>query len=77
MCSSDLGGASLSDWSRRDEAWVFTMKIPSGDSHELFFTSTTTPRGNLVVLLDRLDVNRKETTSQFLQEFFRQVKDKT
>ncbi len=69
-------GASMSSWRREDENWVFTMEAPSGDSHELFFMSTTTPRGNLVVLLDRLDVNGKETSQQFLQEFFRQVKDK-
>ena len=73
---AEEGGASLSSWNRRDEDWVFTMDTPGGDSHELFFTSTTTPRGNLVVQLDRLNVNKKETTSQFLQEFFRQVKDK-
>lgn len=73
---AEEGGASLSSWNRRDEAWVFTMQTPNGDSHELFFNSTTTPRGNLVVLLDRLDVNKKKTTPQFLQEFFRQVKDK-
>jgi len=73
---AEEGGASLSSWARRDEAWVFTMKMPGGDSHGLFFTSTTTPKGNLVVLLDRLDVNEKETSPQFLQEFFRQVKDK-
>ncbi len=45
------------------------MEVPGGDSHELYFTSTTTPKGNLVVLLDRLDVNGKKTTPQFLQEF--------
>jgi len=73
---AEEGGASQSNWRREDENWVFTMEVPGGDSHELFFMSTTTPRGNLVVLLDRLDVNRKETSQQFLQEFFRQVKDK-
>ncbi len=73
---AEEGSASLSNWHRSDDAWVFTMEVPGGDSHELYFTSTTTPKGNLVVLLDRLDVNGKKTTPQFLQEFFRQVKDK-
>lgn len=73
---AEEGGASLSNWQRSDDDWVFTMEVPGGDSHALFFSSTTTPRGNLVVLLDRLDVNKKQTTPQFLQEFFRQVKDK-
>lgn len=63
-------------WTRRDEAWIFTMTAPDGDTHALHFTATTTPRGNLVVLLDRLDVNDTRTSPQFLQEFFRQVKDK-
>jgi len=73
---AEEGGTILSNWKRRDDAWIFFMETPGGDSHELHFTSTTTPRGNLVVLLDRLDVNQKATTPQFLQEFFRQVKDK-
>ena len=73
---AEEGGASLSSWRRDDDIWIFTMDVPGGDSHELLFTTTTTPRGNLVVLLDRLDVNKKQTSSQFLQEFFRQVKDK-
>lgn len=69
-------GASLSRWRRAGKNWVFVMDMPGGNSHELYFVSTTTPRGNLVVLLERLDVDGKETSSQFLQEFFRQVKDK-
>ncbi len=73
---AEEGGASLSSWHNDDDVWVFTMDVPGGDSHELFFSTTTTPRGNLVVLLDRLDVNKKETSTQFLQEFFRQIKDK-
>ena len=73
---AEESGSSLSHWDRRGDAWVFTMKTPDSDSHELFFSSTTTPKGNLVVLLDRLDVNQKKTSTQFLQEFFRQVKDK-
>jgi DNA-binding transcriptional MerR regulator len=63
-------------WTREGDAWVFVMAGPDGDSHALHFVSTTTPRGNLVVLLERLDVNGSPTSSQFLQEFFRQVKDK-
>jgi len=73
---AEEGGVSLSSWRREDDSWVFTMDVPGGDTHDLYFLSTTTPRGNLVVLLDRLDVNNKETSRQFLQEFFRQVKDK-
>ncbi|MCJ2165132.1 MULTISPECIES: MerR family transcriptional regulator [unclassified Pseudodesulfovibrio] len=69
-------GASVTAWTRKDDAWVFTMDAPGGDTHALHFSSTTTPRGNLVVLLGRLDVNGTQTTPQFLQEFFRQVKDK-
>jgi DNA-binding transcriptional MerR regulator len=63
-------------WTRQDDAWVFSMAGPDGDTHALHFVSTTTPRGNLVVLLERLDVNGSPTSPQFLQEFFRQVKDK-
>ncbi len=73
---AEEGGASLSSWHRDEDTWIFTMQIPGGDSHQLHFVSTTTPRGNLVVLLDRLDVNGEQTTPHFLQEFFRQVKDK-
>ncbi len=69
-------GASLSHWRRGGDDWIYVMDMPGGNSHELYFVSTTTPRGNLVVLLDRLDVDGKETSSPFLQEFFRQVKDK-
>jgi DNA-binding transcriptional MerR regulator len=73
---AEEGGVTMSHWKHKDDVWVFFMEIPGGDSHELHFTSTTTPKGNLVVLLNRLDVNQKQTTPQFLQEFFRQVKDK-
>jgi DNA-binding transcriptional MerR regulator len=73
---SEEVGASRSSWRQDNSHWVYTMDAPGGDSHELFFASTTTPRGNLVALLDRLDVNNKQTSPQFLQEFFRQIKDK-
>ena len=62
-------------WKRRDDAWIFTMAAPDGDSHALYFVSTTTPRGNLVVLLNQLDINGTPSSPQFLQEFFRRVKD--
>ncbi|WP_207263775.1 MerR family transcriptional regulator [Desulfovibrio sp. Huiquan2017] len=67
---------TASRWTRQDDTWIFTMTAPGGDTHDLHFISTTTPRGNLVVLLERLDVNDTRTSPQFLQEFFRQVKDK-
>ncbi|MUM77560.1 MerR family transcriptional regulator [Pseudodesulfovibrio sp. F-1] len=73
---AEESGASLSDWHRDEDTWIFTMQTPGGDAHALHFVSTTTPRGNLVVLLDRLDVNGEQTSPRFLQEFFRQVKDK-
>lgn len=73
---AEEGGVSLSSWHREEDDWKFSMQTPGGDTHDLFFDSTTTPRGNLVVLFHRLDVNGKKTSSQFLQEFFRQVKDK-
>jgi DNA-binding transcriptional MerR regulator len=63
-------------WIRQGEAWVFSMAAPDGETQALHFVSTTTPRGNLVVLLKQLDINGAPTSSQFLQEFFRQVKDK-
>ena len=69
-------GASLSRWEREGDGWIFVMDMPGGNSHALHFVATTTPRGNQVVLLERLDVDGAETSSQFLQEFFRQVKDK-
>lgn len=73
---AEESGASLSAWRAANAHWVFTMDTSSGESHALHFTSTTTPRGNRVALLDRLDVNDKRTSPQFLQEFFRQIKDK-
>jgi DNA-binding transcriptional MerR regulator len=73
---AEESGASLSSWHRDEDTWIFTMQTPGGDAHALHFNSTTTPRGNLVVLLDRLDVNGEQTTPHFLQEFFRQVKDR-
>jgi len=73
---AEEGGASLSRWRREEDSWIFAMQTPGGETHDLHFTSTTTPRGNLVVLLDRLDVNEKETSQLFLEEFFREVKDK-
>jgi DNA-binding transcriptional MerR regulator len=71
---AEEGGASLSNWRRDEDTWIFTMQAAGGDSHQLHFVSTTTPRGNLVVLLDRLDINDEQTSPHFLQEFFRQVK---
>lgn len=73
---AEEGEVSRSNWRQDGEAWIFAMEAPGHDTHELFFRSTTTPRGNLVVLLDRLDVNNERTSPQFLQEFFRQIKDK-
>lgn len=73
---AEESGASLSNWHRDEDTWIFSMQTPGGDAHALHFDSTTTPRGNLVVLLDRLDVNGEQTSPRFLQEFFRQVKDK-
>jgi DNA-binding transcriptional MerR regulator len=73
---AEENGSSLSSWARQGEAWVYTIRSPGRDSHSLHFSTTTTPRGNLVVLFDRLDVNDRQTSPQFLQEFFRQVKDK-
>jgi len=73
---AEEGGASLSNWSQKGDAWIFTMEAPGSDTHALHFRSTTTPRGNLVVLWERLDINGAQTTSQFLQEFFREIKDK-
>ncbi|WP_272698802.1 helix-turn-helix domain-containing protein [Desulfovibrio sp. Fe33] len=64
------------NWTRKENTWIFTVTASDGDTHALHFTSTTTPRGNLVILLDRLDVNHTRTSPEFLQEFFRQVKDK-
>jgi len=73
---AEESGSSLSSWARRGEAWIYTIQSPGRDTHTLHFSTTTTPRGNLVVLFDRLDVNDRQTSPQFLQEFFRQVKDK-
>ena len=69
-------GASLSRWERRGEEWVFVTEVPGGASHACHFLSTTTPRGNSVALLDRLEVDGRQATSRFLQEFFRQIKDR-
>ncbi len=69
-------GLSLTNWERRDRSWVLTMQNANNDRHELFFGGTKTPRGNLVVLFWRLDINGEETTPAFLQEFFREIKDK-
>lgn len=65
-----------SNWERRERSWVYEMEAGNGERHELYFGGTKTPRGNLVVLLWRLDVDGKETTPAFLQEFFRQIKDR-
>lgn len=69
-------GAVLTSWERRDRSWVFIMQNPASEKHELFFGGTKTPRGNLVVLFWRLDVNGEETSASFLEEFFRQIKDR-
>ncbi len=69
-------GASLSSWERRDRSWIFVMRNASGQTHELFFGGTKTPRGNLVVLFWRLDIDGKETSHDFLQEFFKGAKDR-
>lgn len=73
---SEESDESLLSWRQADEDWIFEMKTTGDESHDLYFSSTTTPRGNIVVLFGRLDVNGKRTSQQFLQEFFRQVKDK-
>jgi len=69
-------GASLSRWQAEGGSWVFLTQVPGGSAHTLRFTATTTPRGNGVALLDRLTVEGREATPRFLQEFFRQVKDR-
>lgn len=73
---NEAGNAGRSRWERRDRSWVYEMQAANGERHELFFGGTKTPRGNLVVLLWRLDVDGKETSPAFLQEFFRQIKDR-
>lgn len=73
---NEAGNAGRSSWERRDRSWVYEMQAANGERHELFFGGTKTPRGNLVVLLWRLDVDGKETSPAFLQEFFRQIKDR-
>ncbi|WP_319541395.1 MerR family transcriptional regulator [uncultured Pseudodesulfovibrio sp.] len=73
---AEESGVSQTYWHREGDIWIFVMTSPNGESQALYFSSTTTPRGNLVVLLERLDVNGNEASSQFLQEYFRQVKDK-
>ncbi|BCS89060.1 helix-turn-helix domain-containing protein [Pseudodesulfovibrio sediminis] len=73
---AEQSGDPHTGWMHENDTWIFSMIAAGGDTHALYFTSTTTPRGNLVVQLIRLDVNGTETTPQFLQEFFRQVKDK-
>lgn len=65
-------GLVLVDWREQEGAWVFTMHQRGGPKQDLYFAETTTPKGNLVALLSRLDLNNKETTQAFLQEFFRQ-----
>lgn len=69
-------GATLSSWERRDRSWTFVMQNAAGRKHELYFGGTKTPRGNLVVLFWRLDIDGTETTPDFLQEFFKGVKDR-
>nr|WP_321260031.1 MerR family transcriptional regulator [uncultured Pseudodesulfovibrio sp.] len=73
---AEESGISNTYWYRDGDIWIFVLTSPNGESQALYFSSTTTPRGNLVVLLERLDVNGAEASSQFLQEYFRQVKDK-
>lgn len=65
-----------STWERRERSWVYEMRAANEERHELYFGGTKTPRGNLVVTLWRLDVDGKETSQAFLQEFFRQIKDR-
>ncbi|MEF2230341.1 MAG: DNA-binding protein [Pseudodesulfovibrio sp.] len=69
-------GVSLTRWEERGGEWTFVAEVPGGSSHALHFASTTTPRGNRVALLERLDVDGKEATPRFLQEYFRQIKDR-
>ncbi|WP_419785880.1 helix-turn-helix domain-containing protein [Pseudodesulfovibrio sp.] len=69
-------GASLSRWEQENNAWVYIVEVPGGSSHTLCFMATTTPRGNSVALLDRLVVDGRVATPRFLQEFFRQIKDR-
>jgi len=73
---AEESGISNTYWYRDGDIWIFVLRSPNDESQALYFSSTTTPRGNLVVLLERLDVNEAESSSQFLQEYFRQVKDK-
>lgn len=73
---AEESGSVRTSWKRLEDAWVFSMDGQDGNAHALHFISTTTPRGNLVVLLEQLDLNGSPTSPHFLQEFFRQVKDK-
>ena len=69
-------GPERSGWTRSVAGWTLALQMKGEALRELSFASTTTPRGNLVVLLERMAVAGAPADSSALQAFFRQIKDK-
>ena len=75
----DMGrdtGAVFSTWKRSGDGWVF--EVARGDNVRLnhHFSPTTTPRGNEVADLARLDVDGEQADWPSLVEYFRRIKDR-
>lgn len=67
-------GACVSSWQHTGEDWVLTLAQGHSGRNDLWFTRTRTPRGNVVMLLHRMQVDGQEASQAFLLEYFRQVK---
>lgn len=62
-------------WHKQGRDWVLAVKSPEGPLHELYFSRTHTPKGNIVSFFKRLDINSVSQSHTDILSFFREVRD--
>lgn len=69
-------GAPPAAWFQETpESWTCVIAQGGVQTRELLFERTTTPRGNLVGLIQHMRTNEADATPAQLQELFRQLRD--
>lgn len=62
-------------WHKQGRDWILAVKSPEGPLHELYFSRTHTPKGNIVSFFKRLDINYVSQSHTEILSFFREVRD--
>ena len=62
-------------WHKQGRDWVLAVKAPEGRLHELYFSRTHTPKGNIVSFFKRLDIDSVSQSHADILSFFREVRD--